>query len=81
MDYNELSEDILYNASIKYMDSIFSSQIQRNKLFTHYELIPFTKFDYKGLYQNDKLKKRHYKRIKKDLGNDFDTKIENFAIR
>jgi hypothetical protein len=86
MDYNKLSEEILYNATIKYLNSIFStSQTKKTKLLMHYELIPFKAFNYRNLYENDKLKQSHYKRIKKrlrkDLSESYDTNMEGFKSK
>jgi hypothetical protein len=72
MDYNLISEEILYDACLKYMDSIFSDvESERNKLLSHYELEHFKNYDYRLLYENDKLLSRYLKRNRSKIDRDF----------
>lgn len=79
MEYNKLSEGILYEACLTYMDSIFSSEIKKNKLLTHYELVPFKNYDYRSLYVNDKLKEKYIKRIKKMISREFRDELDSLS--
>lgn len=72
MDYNIISEEILYDACIKYMDSIFSTaEAEKNKLLYHYELESFKNYDYRVLYENDKLLTSYLKRLRGKIDRDF----------
>jgi hypothetical protein len=72
MDYNIISEEILYDACLRYMDSIFLNvESERNKLLSHYELEHFKNYDYRLLNENDKLLTRYLKRIRSKIDRNF----------
>ncbi|MCF8303283.1 MAG: hypothetical protein K9I94_08415 [Bacteroidales bacterium] len=73
LEYNETSEIILYEGVISYLNKIFkNAKNKKDEILTHYEIIKFENFDYKNLYENDKLKKDEQKKwsalVKKELG-------------
>ena len=83
MSYNTLSENILYDGCNDYLNRIFSNSLsKKSELLTHYELGIFSNYNYRKLYENDKLydkfKKRIQKKIQEEIPNnfDFDTLIE-----
>ncbi len=72
MEYNKISEEILYDTCLKYLDSIFSiAKSKKDKLLSHYELMPFKNYDYKALYENDKLLTQYLKRIRSKIDREF----------
>lgn len=82
MDYNILSEKILYDACNEYMGRIFGNSLSKKKeLLEHYELTNFKDYNYRKLYQNDKLFDKYLKKIQRDFRRessgkfDFDTLI------
>jgi hypothetical protein len=70
MSYNRLSEKLLYDACIDYMNRIFTSRDKVNALLLHYELEIFKNYNYGRLYKNDKLLKADLKKIKKRINAD-----------
>lgn len=72
MDYNTLSEKILYDGCNDYLDRIFINSLSKKKeLLVYYELTKFKNYDYRTLYQNDKLFDRYIKSIRKKIDKDF----------
>jgi len=68
MSYNTLSEKILYDGCNEYMDRIFRNSLSKKKeLLIHYELTKFKNYDYKKLYQNDKLFNKYLKKTRREL--------------
>ncbi len=71
MEYNRVSEKILYDAVIDYMNRIFKNCLNKKTEFLeHYEIETFIPFDYSRLYQNDIAAKKYYKKINKELEKD-----------
>ena len=68
MSYNNLSEKILYDGCIDYMNRIFTNSIHKIKYhLSHYELLEFKNYNYRKLYKNDKLLKKHLKAFNKKI--------------
>jgi len=83
MSYNTLSEKILYNGCLEYMNRIFCNSIsKKTELLTHFELTKFKNYNYRKLYKNDKLFRNYIKRIRQQLNmeipKDFD--INKFIV-
>ncbi len=77
LEYNSVSENILYNGTIEYMNKIFKNcPNKKDELLKHYEIENFTTYDYRNLYKNDKLQKRHWNRINKKLEKEFEEKYK-----
>ena len=81
MSYNDLSERILYDGCNEYMNRIFSNSLSRKKeLLTHYELTKFENYDYRKLYQNDKLFDKSLKKIRKKIDKEIPQNIDIDAL-
>ncbi len=72
IEYNRVSEKILYDGTLSYMKSIIKSERKIGEITNHYEISKFEPYNYEALYQNDKLQKKYMARIrceiKKELG-------------
>lgn len=84
LEYNRVSEKILYDGIINYANRIFKNAENRKiELLNHYNLQSFWNYNYETLYENDKLlqkslKSRFYKINKEmtnELGADWKTKV------
>lgn len=71
MDYNILSEKILYDGTIKYMNSILNGSKHKNEILLHYGMENLKHFDYKGLYKNDNLRERQMNKLSKKFKDSF----------
>ena len=68
MSYNRLSEKILFNGCYDYMNRIFSNSLsKKTELLSNYELESFKNYNYRKLYQNDKLFKTYMKGIQRKI--------------
>ncbi len=73
LEYNRVSEKILYDGTIEYMNKIFKNcPNKKDELLKHYEIEEFTAYDYQRLYKNDKLEKKYFKRINRKLEKEFE---------
>jgi len=68
LEYNRVSEKILYDGIMEYTDKIFKNANSRKiELLNHYSLKFFNHHNYAAFYENEKLSKRHFKRISDEL--------------
>lgn len=80
ISYNELSEKILYNGCIDYMNRIFRNSIsKKNKVLTHFELTGFENYNYRKLYKNDKLTSEYLKNNMKELNNMYSDDLDELV--
>lgn len=77
MSYNVLSEKILYDMTIAYMDNIFASGLEpKSRILGHYKMENFKNFDYRALFKNDKLRKKQLDRFSKKIKDHFGNRWE-----
>lgn len=68
MSYNALAEIILYSGCNDYLSRIFRNSISKKiELLNYHELIEFKNYDYRKLYENDKLYKNYLERIHQEI--------------
>lgn len=72
LDYCKIADTILYKSCVKYLNSIYNrNQNSINEILLHYEIKSFKEYNYQGLYQNDKLRQRYHRRLKKIIEEEF----------
>jgi len=77
MSYNALSEKVLYNGCVDYMNRIFANSLsKKTELLSHYELINFRNYNYRKLYKNDRLYKKFIKRAKRKIHSEIQDNFE-----
>ncbi len=70
LEYNKITEKILYEGVINYMKSIINAPNKIEEITKHYEISKFIPYNYEKLYKNDKLRTRYFKRIQKEIENE-----------
>lgn len=71
IEYNRVSERILYDGTLSYMKSIIKSERKISEITNHYEISEFKPYNYEALYQNDKLRKKYMARIHREIKKEF----------
>ena len=93
LEYNRVSEKILYDGIIEYADRILINiESKKQKLIKDLNLTFFNHHDYSALYQNEKLFKRYFKKSSNNINKemvkefgvnwrvDFNKKVEYFSL-
>ncbi|RXQ87258.1 hypothetical protein EO244_16590 [Ancylomarina salipaludis] len=67
LEYNRVSEEILYDCVTNYFERIIINKTKRDDLFSHYEINGLEHFNYEILYKNDKLYRDRLNNISEEL--------------
>lgn len=70
LEYNKVSEIILFEGVISYFRQIIKSEKRIHETLNHYKLETFYHFDYRKMYKNDMLSKRYFSKMMKKLEKD-----------